>query len=62
MKKKNRTVISEFIRNLPIQKKLLFSFVVLIVFPAVLIGILHSTAQANYLSIKTRTVHEGYSS
>jgi two-component system sensor histidine kinase YesM len=53
MKKKNRTVISEFIRNLPIQKKLLFSFVVLIVFPAVLIGILSFYRSSELLKHKT---------
>ena len=53
MKKNNRTVISEFIRNLPIQKKLLFSFVVLLVIPAELIGILSFYRSSELLKHKT---------
>lgn len=53
MKNKNRTAISEFIRNLPIQKKLLFSFVILTVFPALLIGILSFYRSSELLKHKT---------
>ncbi|NLG87801.1 MAG: sensor histidine kinase [Clostridiaceae bacterium] len=53
MKKKNRTFISEFVRNLPIQKKLLFSFVILTVIPALLIGILSFYRSSELLKHKT---------
>ncbi|HAA25083.1 MAG TPA: sensor histidine kinase [Ruminiclostridium sp.] len=53
MNKKNRTFISEFIRNLPIQKKLLFSFIILTVIPALLIGILSFYRSSELLKHKT---------
>jgi len=53
MKKKIRTFISEFIRNLPIQEKLLFSFIILTVIPALLIGILSFYQSSELLKHKT---------
>ncbi|NLN65298.1 MAG: sensor histidine kinase [Clostridiaceae bacterium] len=53
MKRTGRRRIRKFIRNLPIQRKLFFSFLLLIIFPALLIGILSFYRSSELLKHKT---------
>lgn len=53
MKKTSSSRINRFIRNLPIQRKLIFSFLLLILFPALLIGILSFQRSSQLLKQKT---------
>lgn len=53
MKRTGRRRIRKFIRNLPIQRKLFLSFLLLIIFPALLIGILSFCRSSELLKHKT---------